>query len=244
MRPDELKSANQFNESAHAWAQMYAAHNITAHSLRVRRTRVSELLRDRPLGALLDVGGASGVYFDLLKTRVGSYHIVDVSAEMIELAKKIGDGTCPLECRVGSAYDLPYESASFDTIIAMGLLEYLDQPWQGLSEMARVARDGAVILVSFTNAESPMRKGSDRIYRLLRRPAPYGQVFALKAAQDAARTLNLKLVSVTGYNAQLIPAPFNWRLEPLAYGLSVLLEPLLNRWGRLWGTSYIVEFRK
>jgi ubiquinone/menaquinone biosynthesis C-methylase UbiE len=50
-----------------------------------------------------------------------------------------------IETAVASAYELPFESASFDIVVCCEVLEHLDDPARGLAEIARVARDRVLI---------------------------------------------------------------------------------------------------
>ena len=203
------------------------------------------LLGTGPLGHLLDVGGASGVYFGALKSQVMSYHILDVSPLMIRLAQNIKSDGVPLFCHLASAYNLPFPDDHFDTVLAMGVLEYLDEPWKALAEMARVVKPGGVILVSYPNAHSPMRRMSHLVYRCFRRPAPFGsRMFSVGEVREASVSLPVTEICVSGYNAQLIPFPLTWRLGRLPYWLALALEPLLGRIGNLWGTSFTMKCEK
>ena len=246
IRDDEFRSARHFDQGAHKYAAGYEEHSSAGHSFRARRAKAQALLGSGPLGNLLDVGGASGVYFDALKSQVKTYHILDVSPLMILQAQKIQSGNVPLFCHLASAYELPFPDKHFDTVLAMGVLEYLDEPWKALEEMARVAKPGGVLLVSYPNVQSPMRRMSHAIYRMLGKPSPFAPtlVFSVGQVRDAAAALKLKENCVKGYNAQLIPFPLTWRLRPLSYYLAEVLEPLLGRIGNLWGSSFIVKSEK
>ena len=245
MKPEEIKTARQFDQTAKEYGDEYDAHTPGGHSFRARRRMTHKLVGPVPLGALLDVGGASGVYFSLFKDRATSYHIVDISFPMVQLAKKLDDGSVPFLCYQASAYELPFLENCFDYVIAMGLLEYVDQPWDVVREIARVSRPGGVILVSFLSAYSPMRRLSKRIYQLFGRPEPFGRrLMRIGEVRSEASRCDLEIDAISGYNAQVIPAPFLWRLRFLSYPLAVVLEPFLNRIGRLWGTSFVAKFRK
>jgi ubiquinone/menaquinone biosynthesis C-methylase UbiE len=246
MREDELRSASHFDEGSRQYAAGYEERSSAGHSFRARRSKTQSLLGKGPLGDLLDVGGASGVYFDALKSQVTSYHILDVSPLMISQAQNIKSETVPLFCHLASAYSLPFPDEHFDTVIAMGVLEYLDEPWKGLEEMARVAKPGGVIVVSYPNVQSPMRKMSLAIYRLFRKPSPFAAtlVFSVGEVRQAEAALKLKEICVKGYNAQLIPFPLTWRLRSLSYYLAEALEPILDMVGNLWGSSFIVKCQK
>lgn len=245
IRADDLRSAKHFDEGAHRYAAAYEERSSAGHSFRARRSTARALLGNGFLGDLLDVGGASGVYFDALKLQVATYHILDVSPEMILQAQKIKSNGVPLFCHLASAYTLPFPDDVFDTVLAMGVLEYLDQPWKALEEMRRVVKPSGVILVSYPNVKSPMRRMSQAIYRLMGKPNPFATpAFSLREVRAAADALNLKEVSFEGYNAQVVPFPLTWHLRRMSYCLAALLEPFLGRVGNLWGSSFIVKCEK
>src|SRR6202051_636913 len=96
IREDDLRSADHFDEGAQTYAAGYQERSSSGHSFRARRSKAHALLGQGPLGDLLDVGGASGVYFDALKSQVNTYHILDVSPLMISQEQKIKRGNVPL----------------------------------------------------------------------------------------------------------------------------------------------------
>ena len=246
LREDDIRSAKHFDEGATTYSAAYNDHTSYGHSFRARRSKAQVLLGQGPLGDLLDVGGASGVYFDALKSQTTSYHIVDISPLMIAEARKIKSEVVPLVCHLASTYDLPFPDENFDTVLAMGVLEYLDQPWKALEEMARVTKPGGVILVSYPNAHSPMRRMSQLIYKCFRKGSPFGGslLFSVEAVRRAAASLKLMETGIKGYNAQLVPFPFTWCLCRFSYYLAQVLEPLLGRVGNLWGSSFTVKSQK
>jgi len=244
MRDDDARSAGKFDSEAPAYEARYLEHTPTGHSFRSRRRRAHDILGKRFLGKLLDAGGASGVYFHDFKNQVSEYHLIDISPKMIEAAKNIHAGDTPLYACVASVYDLPFDDATFDTILAMGLFEYLDSPWMGLRELARVAKPGASLVISFTNAHSPMRRLSKLLYKTAHKQDPFGRMFFLSEVEKAAGECGLVVCDVRGYNAQFFPFPLTWWLKPLAYGSAVILEGLVNRRCVLCGTSFIVELKK
>ena len=52
---------------------------------------------------------------------------------------------------------LPFESASFDAIIASSLLEYVDDPEAVLRECGRLLRPGGVVLCTVPDVRHPVR---------------------------------------------------------------------------------------
>ena len=69
-------------------------------------------------------------------------------------------------------------------------------------------------------------------------------MFSLMEVKSMAEKLNLSIIDVKGYNAQLLPFPFTWKFGRIAYYCALILEPLLNNVGKMWGTSFIVCFMK
>ena len=115
---------------------------------------------------MLDAGCGSGQTMtwlaDLLPRweRVG----VDVAGEAVASARSIGEAVIE-----ASVLSLPFDSASFDLVITLDVLQHL--PLDGgdaaaLAEMRRVSRPGGTLLIR-TNAQSFPRVSEDRasLYR-------------------------------------------------------------------------------
>lgn len=91
---------------------------------------------------VLDVGCGIGPYVDRL-CRLGKECIgIDTNAEAIAAGRALGR---PLE--VASAYELPFDDGSFDSVILVETLEHLPEPERALAEAARVARSTLVLTV-------------------------------------------------------------------------------------------------
>ena len=90
-----------------------------------------------------------------------------------------------------------------------------------------------------------MRQWSNVIYRIANKPTPFSsRMFTLREVESLAAELNLSIIDVKGYNAQLLPFPLTWKFGKIAYYSALILEPALNNIGKMWGTSFIVKFRK
>ena len=86
-------------------------------------------------GSLLDVGCGTGRYLGPLSKEFDNVQGIDVSKNMVYLAKKNGD-----EVRLGDCNNLPFEDNSFDVVLSIGVLEHLGDYSKGLYEMKRVAK--------------------------------------------------------------------------------------------------------
>jgi SAM-dependent methyltransferase len=99
--------------------------------------------------AVLDIACGTGDWLALLAARGARVHGIDLSARAIDLARARLPGA---DLREGVAEQLPFEDARFDLVTCLGSLEhFLDQP-KALSEMRRVARPGARVLILVPNA--------------------------------------------------------------------------------------------
>lgn len=108
----------------------------------------------RRLGALsgkrvLDVACGQGAWLQLLKERGARVSGVDISERAI--------GTCKSrmpddEFAVSPAEDIPFADRQFDLVTCLGSLEHFLDKDAALRQMARVARDDAVLLLLVPNA--------------------------------------------------------------------------------------------
>ncbi len=143
------------------WADLYDHDGdaVLNHSFIARRQRVDELLEPilRPGAHVLDVGCGTGVMVPSVLRRGGHYHGVDLSKNMIEQATRRYEATAEptsqtVEFSVGDVEDIKYPEAHFDVVIALGLLEYLDDPQPAAEAMLRTTKPGGTIIISVPNA--------------------------------------------------------------------------------------------
>ena len=245
LKKNEIKSEDHFNKEAETYSNKYKSINGTGHSFRSRLSLAVKMLGNFDKGNLLDVGGGTGIYLSELKDRIDSYTLIDISSEMIKIARQVDAGELQYDCKVGSIYNLPFEEENFDIILAIGLFEYLDDPNFALQNINKVAKPGCQVLISFPNIKSPMRRLSNRIYSLFKKPSPFAsRMFSISEVKEMVSALNFKIVDVKGYNAQLIPFPLTWKIPKISYYFAVILEPLLNKIGTMWGTGFIMKLKK
>jgi 2-polyprenyl-6-hydroxyphenyl methylase/3-demethylubiquinone-9 3-methyltransferase len=112
----------------------------------------------RPLD-VADVGCGAGAH-SLLWAQLGHrVHGVDVSAELVDLARRRAlEAGYTVDCSVGSATALPWSTGSMDVCLLLELLEHVADWARCLDECARVLRPRGVLLVSTTNALCPVQQ--------------------------------------------------------------------------------------
>ncbi len=74
---------------------------------------------------------------------VAGTHFVDISTAALSRLSETGGYVS-----VASICDLPFDDDSFDLVCALDIIEHVDDDQRGLSEMSRVARKGAYLLIS------------------------------------------------------------------------------------------------
>jgi SAM-dependent methyltransferase len=102
------------------------------------------LLDLHPGDRALDVGCGTGALTAVLVDTVGesSVSAIDPSAPFVESVR----ARFPLvDCRLGSAESLPFATDGFDAAAAQLVVHFMDDPVQGLREMARVTRPGGTV---------------------------------------------------------------------------------------------------
>ena len=101
------------------------------------------------VGELLDIGTGTGRMLKLLGDRTGQALGIDISADMLRLARtQLHEaGLDHVSVRHGDMYQLPYANERFDTITIDQVLSHADQGEAVIAEAARLLKPGGVLLV-------------------------------------------------------------------------------------------------
>ena len=135
-----------------------------------RRQRVLDVMHE-PVGRVLDIGSGPGVFTKALLDRGGECWILDLSPRMVAAGRErlAGDPAAHrLHYAVADLERLPFGDRLFDTVLCIGVLQYLATPDVALRELARVTRHGGQVIVSFPNQRSPLNSLQRAIVRSLR----------------------------------------------------------------------------
>ena len=129
------------------------------------KTRSFELLLLAEGDQVLDVGCGLGEDVRAIAGLVRGVSVVGIDAS----EDKIRDASAqtlglprPVDFRVGDAYALPFEDATFDACRADRVFHHLVDPAKALAEMARVTRAGGRIAVSDTDYDSLVVEAVDQ----------------------------------------------------------------------------------
>jgi len=140
-----------------SYAEFYGeSRSASTHDFIARRDRVQEFLipRLRPGHSVLDIGCGTGPMVDFFGTHGLVYHGLDVAQGMLDSIQQQFQHKPywhSMHLQIGSCTDLPYKQVSFDFIVAMGLLEYLDNMQPALDQIARVTKAGGIAVMTIPN---------------------------------------------------------------------------------------------
>lgn len=105
----------------------------------------------------LDVGCGVGLTDEFLASSFGELHGVDVSAGMLEAARRANP---TVEYHLGDGRTLPFEDASFDVAFAICVLHHVPPDGRNVfaDEVARVVRRGGLVVLFEHNPLNPLTR--------------------------------------------------------------------------------------
>lgn len=141
----ETSAAAYFARHAAEWDTLRGLHSPDG----AVEAALGKALGEASLGALLDVGTGTGRMAELLAPRAGQVTAFDKSPEMLRLARARLQHLPAEQVSLvqGDFAALPFDRASFDTVLFHQVLHYALDPAAALAEAARVARPGGRIAV-------------------------------------------------------------------------------------------------
>jgi len=145
-----------FDRKAAAWSSKYAPGGPLAERLHAISGTLEERLS--PPARVLDFGCGAGNLSAELAAR--GYQVTggDVSAPMLEQARA---GKCGDLCEwvaLQASTPLPFESRTFDAVVASSVFEYLSELESTVRELARVLKPGGLLLYTVPLVTHPTRK--------------------------------------------------------------------------------------
>lgn len=112
--------------------------------------RIPKLTKNKKV---IDVGCGDGVLSYLIKIKKkGKIFGIDPSPEAIKIARKKFDELKIKDCsfKIGSGYNLPFRSNSFDFAVAADVIEHVNKPEKMLKEIRRILKKKGKIILSST----------------------------------------------------------------------------------------------
>src|SRR5437588_10204106 len=137
-----------FNREAESYADAYsspAADDTRARTFLERREFSLGALR-APVARVLDIGAGPGVFTSALVERGTTCWVVDLSFDMVDAARRRVPPAQSKRARFAAAdiEPLPFPDATFDTVVCVGVLQYVEGVEQAFAEMARRSEERRV----------------------------------------------------------------------------------------------------
>jgi len=146
-----------FDRNAHQWDELRSLHVDDAQV----EDAIQEVLPSGQIGRLLDIGTGTGRMLELLSARIDEGHGVDISREMLAVARANLDRARLTHCQVRHANleRLPFEDESFDAITVHQVLHFLDDPFAAIETAADALKPGgSLLLIDFApHSEESLR---------------------------------------------------------------------------------------
>jgi ubiquinone/menaquinone biosynthesis C-methylase UbiE len=146
-----------FDADSHFWKSLYSQASLygTIHQERhaLALAWISELglPHDSPV---LEIGCGAGLLATELAGRGHHVTAIDSSQAMVDLAQAHASEAGvqdTVSVSVGDAHTLPFATASYDLVIALGVIPFLHTPATALAEMVRVVKPNGFVLLNSDN---------------------------------------------------------------------------------------------
>jgi SAM-dependent methyltransferase len=147
---------SDYNNRGPQWDNLYAGEPPSFHDhvlqerLHIAGEAVVKYGPDH--GRAIDLGCGAGQMVEWLGAHGYEAHGVDISDTLVRKSvARLDTAGQPVRITQGDGGKLPLRGSAFDVITALGFVEYLPSVEVALGEISRIARPGALVVVSVPN---------------------------------------------------------------------------------------------
>ena len=147
-----VRSETYFRENAARWDSIRALHVDEAEV----EQALTAMLGAAPVESILDIGTGTGRMLQLMGDRAREAIGVDLSRDMLAVARTNLSTSNYQNCSVRQAdmYDLPFKDGGFDLAVSHMVLHFADRPQDVFREASRVLKPGGqFVIVDFAPHE-------------------------------------------------------------------------------------------
>lgn len=106
-----------------------------------------QLIGNNQYDTLLDAGFGSGIFLPELKTRCKRLIGIDIHENVTIVKQMTEKEEIDAQLFQGNLLKLPFKDATFDCVVSISVLEFIDDTDTALSEIKRVSKRGAKIVI-------------------------------------------------------------------------------------------------
>ncbi len=175
-------------------------------------------------GLALDLGCGTGIYTLELEKRGLKVFGLDLSKNMLQLAKKKVKSSLLLR---GNAYSLPFKNETFDLVLSITLFEFIDQPMKVLKEVYRVLKPEGEVLIGTMNGKSLWFLFKRLKSRFVETAYRYARFYTTSELENLFKNAGFKEIQTRG----IIFFPSFFPFTNLAYHLDRSFSRVLKKFG-------------
>jgi len=250
--------AEYFDKTAEEYFQWYDDDTWLGYAFCIRKLRVLEMF-DKDGGKVLDVGCGPGVMAEDMLKRNNEFWGVDVSTEMIRQGEERFGRNDQVHFSTGTAENLDFPDNTFDAVMSMGVIEFVDNDQQALKEMIRVLKPDGTLIVAFISKYSPFRIWRNFVFypltvlirpvfyrftKRLRKPHIKQRTYTEKSIRKLLNQSQCAVVDVVYCNFNIFLPPLEHLFSRLSTFVSRKLECLYRGKLKWLGTGFVVKAKK
>lgn len=156
-RQQQEKVNAYFQSQSWFWKDIYASGGVFAEIHRNRHAAALNWIGSlalAPGSPVLEIGCGAGFMSIALAQHGFRVYAIDSVEAMVEQTRRHAaesEVTDLLSVDIGDVYALAFEDESFDLVIALGVVPWLEQPELAIQEMARVTKPGGHVILTADN---------------------------------------------------------------------------------------------
>jgi 2-polyprenyl-3-methyl-5-hydroxy-6-metoxy-1,4-benzoquinol methylase len=227
-----------FDDQAERWPDLYAGDPRFRRRFELVTSMIHRELAQRDPGSALDAGCATGVFSAYLAELGWKVEAVDSSTRMLERAEAYLDEQLGSQRHAVSLWrlgieDLPFPAESFEVVLCLSTLEYVEDDVATLRGLTRLLKNGGLLVITVPNRGSVVRV-VERALRRLRPTPPETAYLALQRHQYLPENLDAFLSELGLQNRRKC----YWSV---GFSRPVFLVPLFERswWAGMYGAVYM-----
>lgn len=232
-----------FDDRAGCWPDLYVDDPRFQRRFRLLTSMIQIELAGRDPGAALDAGCAGGVFSAYLAELGWKVEAVDSSARMLDRAEKyLGERLGPRRHAVSlwklGIEDLPFPAESFDVVLCLSTLEYVEDDVATLRRLAQLPKNGGLLVVTVPNRGSVVRL-VERTLRRLR--STLGRGTPPEAAYLTIQRHQYEPEHLDAFLSELGFVKRRGRFWSVGFSGPSFLVPLFERswWAGMYGAVYM-----